>query len=478
MSTRRAWSQYSASYRAREVGILIKWIVEGRSGSVTGLPGVGKSNFLGFICHRMDVIQSLTAAHQVQATLVPLDLNNLPDDTTETFYRIILRAFHENCEHLDTSLKQVINSLYLENKAVRDPFLVQSALRELLIQFRARDQRVVFVFDRFDVFCETAQPFMTNALRGLRDSFKDVLFYVMGMRQEVAYLPDPYALGELYEVLDTRVCWVGPMDDSDARLLIKQETHSSKMTPTEEDIQVFKQFSGGIPSLLKMISNWWSMTSPLPERQVWAEILLQQQTIRYRLEEILGGLNQEELLTLSEIQKLQHGERETAVYQTSTPQRGRPSFKNVQQQYQVVLQHLAEKGICAHTNSGWEISSVLLATFIGEKEGRGLGKLWLNEKTGEIFQGKTVLKDLAPLEQGVLHYLIRHPRIRHTKTEVIVNVWPDNLGREGISDDSLYQVIAGIRKKVEPIPAKPCYIINWRGNPEGGYQLFPEGRPR
>ncbi len=477
MSRLRAWSQYSPTYRAREVGMLVDWIIGGRSGSVTGLPGVGKSNFLGFVCHRPDVMQTLLDAHQVQAMLVPIDLNNLPDDTTETFYRIILRAFHENCEHLDTSLKLIINTVYLENKAVRDPFLVQTALRDLLIQFRARHLRVVFVFDRFDVFCETAQPYMTNALRGLRDSFKDMLFYVMGMRQEASYLPDPSALGELYEILDTRVCWVGPMGDSDTRLLIKQETHSAQSLPTEADIHLFKQLSGGIPSLLKAISNWWAMSLPLPERDTWSDILLRQQTIRYRLEEILSGLNQEELMTLSEMQKVQHSGEETAVYQTSTPQRGRASFQNVQQQYQLVLQHLAEKGICTQTSTGWKISSGLLAAFIGEKEGRGLGKLWLNEETGEVFQGRTVLKDLTPLEEGVLHYLIHHPRMRHTKTEVIINAWPTDMSREGISDDSLYQVIAGLRKKVEPVPAKPCYIINWRGNPEGGYQLFPEGRP-
>jgi hypothetical protein len=46
-----------------------------------------------------------------------------------------------------------------------------------------------------------------------------------------------------------------------------------------------------------------------------------------------------------------------------------------------------------------------------------------------------------------------------------------------VTDDSLYQVIGGLRKKVEPNPASPCYIINWRGQPEGGYQFFPEGRP-
>ena len=473
MSRRRAWSEYSSTYREREVQEIVKWIVGGRSGSVTGLPGAGKSNFLGFICHRMDVIRPLLTPHQIDAFLVSIDLNNLPDDTTATFYRIILRALQENCDHLDPSLKEIIKSTYIIYKAERDPFLVQSALRELLIEFRESNVRVVFVFDRFDLFCETAQPYMTNALRGLRDSFKDVLFYVMGMRQEASYLPDPSALGELYEVLDTRVCWVGPMSDSDARLVIAQETFSVDSIPTEEDIKAFQKLSGGIPSLLKMICNWWVIRSTPPQHDEWTKLLLKEQTIQYRLEEIVTGLNQEELLVLSEIQKLQHDGQSSV----SKAQRSRPEFEQLEQKYQHILTHLATKGICTHTDWGWQIMSGLLVAYIGEKEGRGLGKLWMNKQTGEVFQGNKELENLTPLERGVLHYLISNPRIRHTKTEVIINAWPIEESRDGISDDSLYQVIASLRKKIEPVQAKPCYIINWRGNPEGGYQLFPEGRP-
>jgi DNA-binding response OmpR family regulator len=36
--------------------------------------------------------------------------------------------------------------------------------------------------------------------------------------------------------------------------------------------------------------------------------------------------------------------------------------------------------------------------------------------------------------------------------------------------------IASIRKRIEPNPAKPRYLITWHGRP-GGYQFFPEGKP-
>ena len=50
--------------------------------------------------------------------------------------------------------------------------------------------RVVLVVNRFDRFCETSTPQMVNSLRTLRDRFKETLSYIVGMRQEVIYLPD------------------------------------------------------------------------------------------------------------------------------------------------------------------------------------------------------------------------------------------------------------------------------------------------
>lgn len=466
MTIYRSWMKYPQTFRAREMKILADWIIGSASGSVVGLPGVGKSNLLGFLCHRPDVIQALVAPHKIVVALVPVDLNNLPDDATATFYRVILRSFYEIQEHCDQASRQVIISTYQENKAVQDPFLVQSALRELLVKLRDQKMRVGLVFDRFDDFCETATPQMTAALRGFRDSFKDTLFYFMGMRQEAAYLSDPATLGELYEILDTRVCWVRPMNREDAEMLIEQETQLAPAAPTESEVETFLELTGGFPSLLKATCTWWSTLHDQLELEKWTEILLANPSINHRLQEILTGLNQEELLILSEVERLSY-----------THEKKVGSLEKLEQQNQQVLNHLATKGICRPSETGWRITSSLLTTYLATAEGRGRGRIWWDEEAGEAYQGQNLIHDLTPLEREVLHFLLQYPRMRHTKTDLIVNTWPDELRKMGVTDDSLYQVIAGLRKKIEPIPAKPCYILNWRGKPEGGYHLFPEGRP-
>lgn len=461
----RSWRNYPNTYRSREMKLIVDWIIEGVSGSVVGLPGVGKSNFLGFLCHRPDVIEALATSHKIKVALVPVDLNNLPDDEISTFYRVILRSFYEIRQQFDQTSSKVIVSIYREHKAIQDPFLVQSALRELLAKLREQELRIGFVFDRFDDFCEIAKPQMTAALRGFRDSFKDMIFYFMGMRQEASYLSDPSTLGELYEILDTHVCWVRPMAREDSKLLIEQETQLAPARPTTIEVETILELTGGFPSLLKATCVWWSTLRDRPSPEKWPSLLLANPSVEYRLREILTGLNQEELLILSEVEKLSNQHNQT------------DSLEKLAQQNKQVLDHLTTKGICQSSKPGWRIVSKLLGMHVARAKGRGKGRLWWDEHTRGAYQGQILLQDLTSLERDVLHFLLRYPRMRHTKTDLIVNAWPDELRMKGVTDDSLYQVIAGLRKKIEPIPAKPCYILNWRGKPEGGYQLFPEGRP-
>ena len=444
---------------------LAGWIGRGVSGAVVGLAGAGKSNLLGFLCGRPEVLRSYLAP-PANIVLVPVDLNNLPDLTAATFYRVILRAFYESRDHFEPEPAQAVASLYQAYRASRDPFLTQSALRELLQHFRAPGGRVVLVFDRFEDFCQNAPPPLINSLRGLRDSFKDSLCYLAGMRQEAAYLPDPAALGELYELLDSHVCWVGPMSAADARQMVAQEMAGSLTgMPAEEDVEALLTLSGRFASLLKAACTWWSLTeqrsqaTPRPEQSEWLTVLLADAGVRHRLSEIWTGLSQEEKAALAALPRPagQAGPQAAAQEQ--------------------VLSRLAAKGVVQSGEDGWGFTAELLAAYAATAAGQGLGRIWLDEATGQAYQGQVPILELAPLERSVLHFLIQQPYLRHTKTDLIVNTWPDELRRQGVTDDSLYQVIAGLRKRIEPLPSQPCYVVNWRGRPEGGYRFFPEGRP-
>ena len=467
MNSIRSWQAYQSTYRADQMRMLASWILAGQSGSVIGLAGAGKSNLLGFLCHRPEVLRSYLPSEAISVALIPVDLNNLPSSTLATFYRVILRAFFEIRNRFDQVSQRTAAELYQENRATRDPFLAQSALRELLLQFQAQQIRVVLVMDRFDKFGQTATPQMLDTLRGLRDSFKGTLCYIVGMRQEMVYLFDPGALGEMYEILDTHVCWVGPMNEADARRLIVEETYMASTGPSEAEVLHLLALTGGYPAILKAACHWWLSSLDRPPVSEWVEALLGEHSILSRLEEIWAGLTQEEGRALSEVQI-------RCVRDGTVAAGGR----DIEERHRHALSNLSDKGLCKQTDDGWRIFSDLFAAHVAGVEGQSSGRLWLDETTEELYQGQTPLRDLSPLERAVLRFLVGHPRTRHTKTDLIVSTWPDELRRQGVTDDSLYQVIRELRKRIEPNPAKPCYIVTWRGRPEGGYQFFPEGRPR
>jgi hypothetical protein len=470
MNAIRSWLAYPATYRAKEVKLLAGWIMGGESGSVVGLPGSGRTNLLSFLCYRPEVIQNYLPPQARSVVLVPVDLNNLPATSLSSLYRVIIRAFYRVRYQFSPTLQQEITDIYQESRVRQDAFLAQSSLQDLLLLFQAQQIRVVLVLNRFDHFCQRATPAMVNTLRGLRDDFKDVLSYITGMTQEVAYLPDRSILGEMYELLDSYICWVGAMAPEDARNLIARATRPATQPPTEAEVRTMLALSGGYPALLRATCYWWLTTEDKLDQEVWLEALLLERNIQHRLAQMWRGLTQEEQFTLSELQRLQ-----TSSGQPKNSERKHQSFVR---EHQPIISRLAIKGLCCKTEVGWQISAELLMAYVANVEGRGRGKIWLDEKTGEIYQGHTLVKDLTSLEKSVLSFLIKSPRLSHTKTDLIVNTWPDELSQQGVTDNSLYQVILAIRKTIEPNLSEPVYLLTWRGKPEGGYQFFPEGRPQ
>ena len=100
--------------------------------------------------------------------------------------------------------------------------------------------------------------------------------------------------------------------------------------------------------------------------------------------------------------------------------------------------------------------------------------LWQNRHTGQFYRNQESLPHFSPLEESILVHLLNHAYQRQTYSQIIAAGWPDEV-RDGVSNDCVYRAIREIRKKIEINPSQPSYLLNWRGRPEGGYVLYPDG---
>jgi hypothetical protein len=304
------------------------------------------------------------------------------------------------------------------------------------------------------------------------------------MRQEVAYLPDPAALGDMYELFDSHVCYVGAMTADDSRYRLADVLRSAAAPPSDAEAEAILRLSGGFPSLLKAIGQWWMLTPQRPPLSVdWRTPLLENVAIQHRLARLWQGLTQEEKLALSEVQKQHAADQQASAAATMT---GASAYRAsattslapdvFQGRSLAVVRRLAAKGCCIHEGDGWRVNGELLATFIARLAGRIRGRIWFDEPAQMIYQGQQPIGDFTPLEFTILHFLITHPHMRHTSDTIIDNTWPIDENKEAVTPNNLQVHISSIRKKIEPNPAAPRFLITWHGRP-GGYLFFPEGKP-
>jgi hypothetical protein len=234
------------------------------------------------------------------------------------------------------------------------------------------------------------------------------------------------------------------------------------------EVEALLALSGRYPTLLKAVADWWLLTRPHPPLDAWGDAVLTAPNTQHALQELWQNFTQEEQEVLATLAPA--GSSLTAF----PPAR--------RQRFATVCRALVAKGICrvlgdADGAPTWGVTSALLLLHSRRLRHTSRGGLWFDAARSQLYQGQTPLTDLTPKEAAILTFLLQQPNCRHTYTELILHAWDSAERYHGVTNDSLFQVVRTLRQKLEADPSQPCYLVNWRGKPEGGYLLYPEGRP-
>ncbi len=107
---------------------------------------------------------------------------------------------------------------------------------------------------------------------------------------------------------------------------------------------------------------------------------------------------------------------------------------------------------------------------------RILEKIWLDEKTKNLYRGQFLIQGLSTRQVKLLAYFVKHPFIKHPREILIDLVWTEKEDNKEKKLNALQVHIVHIRKRVEFDYSHPQYLLTWQGRETTGYQFLPEGK--
>lgn len=454
---------YSNNYRLAEFIEVMEWVAEGNDGCIIGFPGTGRSTFLRLFSKMSKKYVGELVPRIKDFIFVDIDLNLLPNSSSLIFFKSLIRAVYINVSQNEEENFDFVIESYHKCLHSLDVFYVQTGLLEIIDFFSKKQIKIVFVLNRFDEYCNSislnSAKRTNDMLRALRDYKKSAVSIIVGVSRELHYVLDVDSVGLLYPLLDLNVYWLKPLNKQDSYQQIKRRLEKSKKDVKEDTLKEIHHLSGGFPSLIVVICQ--ELKSLTINTESFKDSLNLSKKIKFRIAEIWENLTLEEQHALMNLS--------TANNQTSNGISGK--F------FDDILDNLVIKGLCIKEGDKWRVSGTLIKSYIDNLPNDLTGRIWLDENKQNFYQDQRVISNLSPMESEILKAFLNNPRKKLSYTQIVEFAWPDDIVREGVSNDAIFQQVRQLRKKLEPKYKKHSYIINWRGNPEGGYIFYPEGKP-
>jgi DNA-binding winged helix-turn-helix (wHTH) protein len=384
-------------YRREEIKALAQAVRRRESWLVSGMPGAGVSNLLGFLVSQKALVEAL-AGEPVKISFAFVDSQALPDpNNRDAFFDEIARQFSEQWPGI-------------AKKRIRG----YERLKHLLSNLGGDDwQRFVVVVDNADLLVEKAGEIFYRNLRALYN-FNHRICFIFGVKPLTADEidpPDPKGSDRVIFAGHTLI--VGWFNDRDFDRVVNEEEQSRAITFDAAERKQLSRLTGHHPGLLKEIATMASQErSDLAKaNKQLVKKLLEQRKVKdhcQRLWHSLWPRHQIALRALAVGGKADIIAKDTLGwlenYQLLKKQRGaRQIFSSVFQQF------------ATDQNTGLERIRIE-----GRKEEKCKNGQYVIS-AGKVIQGHREVR-VSRLELRLIDCLARAPGV-HTKEEILAYVY-------------------------------------------------------
>ncbi len=442
-------TEHPITYRQEILTPIFRKLSGRESCIVIGVASMGKSRLLQFLLR--DDVRSHYLGNAAATTLfLWVDSNRMAEFTAWGLHELLLTALVEGCgQHPTASSLRATLTEWREKAITLQNGLLAQRYVELALQMLCEEQglHLCFVLDEFDEPYRSLPAQALASLRALRDRHKYALTYLLFLRDDPAILRNPNECEGFYELLARSVLGLKPYNGDDARRVIEQvATRRSPELPklTEEARQELLRLSGGHPGLLVALLD--ALTQELPLGESWDDWARRQPKAEEECRKIWQGLRREERNTLHLLaQKLSTSAKE----RTSLLRKG-------------LIQEPTPKII--------HFFSPLLEAYASLHPVTVSAALQFQHESGDIWVQGAKRESLSGKEFDLFAFLYEHLGRVCEVEEIIHNLYRDDESYK-ITDNNIASLVVRLRKKIEPDPNHPQYLLNVRGR---GYKLVDE----
>ncbi len=434
-------SDLPISFRQRTIDRIVQCVENGECCAIIGVGSVGKSNVLRHLT-REDVLEHHIKDKTKNYLFVNIDGNATVERSVWGYYELMFsRLIRTAEEQLGPKWRERFAPLYQQAMDNSSYHLARRNLEHMVHALRTSEQeyRIVFLMDEFDEVFREIDGRLFAGLRALRDDHKYKLVYVIFGRKELSQvlrITGDYEA--FYELFPSNTIGLGPYSDQDARYMIDRLAARREKPISRPTATTIIKLIGAHPGLIRtttfaVIDGEVNLQGD-PRAQ-----LLTNRKIRDEFHKIWEGLDPDEQTALFEISK-------------GNLQVNRDALKMLQDK-KVIERNVPPRAFCE-----------LFAIYVRDDAKTPRFSIDWSRKT--VWLGSEPAKGIIDREFELLSYLYQHHNRVCTRDELVENVLKEDL--LSVNYQKLQSRINRLRRKIEPNPKKPVYLIR---HGDEGYKL-------